>query len=315
MKRDSRYRVWLGLACVVAMPLAVGGLAFADSEDQGNDATGLDEIIVRATRLDKRINEVPAAISVVTRDDIQRGRQQLALDESLAAIPGVFIQSRYNFSRDLRIAIRGFGARSGFGIRGVKILVDGIPESLPDGQGQSDAIDLGSTAQIEVIRGPSSSLYGNASGGVINITSERGPAIPFAETRLTVGEFDYSQVQLKTGGDTGRLNYLVNFSKMDFDGYRAHSQAENTLLNARFVYTINDESELGLVLNATDQPVANDPGGIDLAQAEADPTSARQRNVDFDTGEVERRWRSMPHQRPGEWRHRRPSPERLATPG
>ena len=275
-----------GLAVIIAMPFAAGSIAIAAPSDQGSDETTLDEIVVRATRMEKRIDEIPAAISVVTKKDIQLGRQQLGLDESLAAVPGVFIQSPYNFSRDLRIAIRGFGARSAFGIRGIKIIVDGIPESLPDGQGQSDAIDLGSTEQIEVIRGPSSSLYGNASGGVINITSERGPAIPFVETRLSVGAFDFNQFQLKAGGVTGRLNYLVNLSKMEFDGYRAHSQVENTLLNARFTYAFDDESELGIVLNATDQPVAKDPGGIDLAQAQADPTSARQRNVDFDASEV-----------------------------
>lgn len=286
MRRAYRYWVTPRLVIIAAMPLAVAGIAVAAPPDQDVDTAELDEIEVYATRTHKRISEVPAAISVVTKDDIQRGRQQLALDESLAAVPGVFIQDRYNFSRDLRIAIRGFGARSGFGIRGVKILVDGIPESLPDGQGQSDAIDLGSTERIEVIRGPSSSLYGNASGGVINITSERGPADPFVEMRLSVGEFDFNQVQLKAGGDTGRFNYLVNVSKMEFDGYRAHSETENTLLNARFSYAIDDESELNIVVNATDQPVANDPGGIDLAQAQADPTSARQQNVDFDTGEV-----------------------------
>ncbi|MDH3265482.1 MAG: Plug domain-containing protein, partial [Gammaproteobacteria bacterium] len=150
MRRAYQYWVTPQLAIIAAMPLAVTGIAVAAPSDQDVDTAELDEIKVHATRTQKPIREVPAAISVVTKDDIQRGRQQLALDESLAAVPGVFIQDRYNFSRDLRIAIRGFGARSGFGIRGVKILVDGIPESLPDGQGQSDAIDLGSTERIEV---------------------------------------------------------------------------------------------------------------------------------------------------------------------
>lgn len=275
-----------GSVGIAVMAIAGSGALSAELSEDDTDSSGLDEIIVHATRMDKRIDEVPAAISLISKEDIQRGRQQLGLDESLAAIPGVFIQSPYNFSRDLRIAIRGFGARSNFGIRGVKIIVDGIPESLPDGSGQSDAIDLGSTERIEVIRGPSSSLYGNASGGVINITSERGPADPFVETRLSVGEFDFNQVQIKAGGNTGRLNYLVNLSKMKFDGYREFSETENTLLNARFTYAIDDESELGVVLNATDQPVANDPGGINLADAQADPTQARQQNVDFATGEV-----------------------------
>ena len=286
MKLCNRYRVSSGLAVIAAIPFAAGGIAVADSADQDAATTQPDEIIVRATRTDKRIDDVPAAISVVTKEDIQLGRQQLGLDESLAAIPGLFMQDRYNFAQDLRIAIRGFGARSNFGIRGIKILIDGIPESLPDGQGQSDGIDLGSIEQIEVIRGPSSSLYGNASGGVINISSERGPADPFIETRLSTGEFNFNKVQLKAGGDTGRLNYLVNFSDMQYDGYREHSETENTSLNARFAYAIDDESELGLVFSATDQPLANDPGGVTLEQAQAEPTSARQRNVDFDAGEA-----------------------------
>jgi len=286
MKRDSRYLAWLGLTFIAAMSFAGSGIAVADASDQGTDATKLDEIIVRATRMEKRINEVPAAISVITRDEIQLGRQQIGLDESLSAIPGLFMQDRYNFAQDLRIAIRGFGARSNFGIRGVKILVDGIPESLPDGQGQSDGIDLGSIEQIEVLRGPASSLYGNASGGIINITSERGPVDPFVETRLSFGEFDFQKFQLKAGGNAGRLNYLVNISDMQYDGYRTHSETESTVLNARFVYAIDNESEFGLVLNATDQPLANDPGGITLIQAQSDPTSARQQNIDFDSGEA-----------------------------
>ncbi len=286
MKRDSRKQAWPVLAIIAAMPFAGSSIAVAESSDEGTDAAQLDEIIVRATRMDKRIDEIPAAISVITKDDIQLGRQQLGLDESLAAIPGLFMQDRYNFAQDLRIAIRGFGARSNFGIRGVKILVDGIPESLPDGQGQSDGIDIGSIERIEVLRGPASSLYGNASGGVINITSERGPADPFIETRLSFGEFDFQKFQLKAGGNAGRLNYLLNISDMEFDGYRTHSETENTLLNARFIYEIDNESEFGLVLNATDQPVANDPGGITLTDAQANPTSARQQNVDFDAGEA-----------------------------
>ncbi len=286
LKRDNCFLAWPGLAVIAVILFAGSGIAVADSSYQDPDATQLDEIVVHATRMDKRIDEVPAAISVITKDDIQLGRQQLGLDESLSAIPGLFMQDRYNFAQDLRIAIRGFGARSNFGIRGIKILVDGIPESLPDGQGQSDGIDLGSVERIEVIRGPASSLYGNASGGVINITSERGTADPFVDTRLSFGEFDFNKFQVKVGGEADRLNYLVNISHMKYDGYRDHSQTENTSLNARFVYETDNDAEYGLVFNATDQPVANDPGGVTLIQAQTDPKSARQRNVDFDAGEA-----------------------------
>ena len=281
----SSYRVMPRLIFISAVLFAAAGSAVAQPSGKNSDSGKIDEIVVRATRMDKRIKDIPAAVSVATRNDIQLGRQQLALDEALAFVPGTFIQSRYNFSRDLRIAIRGFGARSGFGIRGIKIIVDGIPESLPDGQGQSDGIDLGSTEQIEVIRGPSSSLYGNASGGVINITSERGPRVPFAETRLWTGDYGFRRYQLKAGGEAGRLNYLFNLSDMKYDGYRRHSETENTSLNARLIYAIDEESELGLVVNVTDQPIAFDPGGVTLEDAEADPRAPRQRNVDFDTGE------------------------------
>ncbi len=286
MKQDKWSQAWPVLAVIAAMLFVGGGVAVAESTDQDPDTTQLDEIVVYATRIDKPIDEIPAAISVITKDDIQLGRQQLGLDESLSAIPGLFMQDRYNFAQDLRIAIRGFGARSNFGIRGVKILVDGIPESLPDGQGQSDGIDLGSIERIEVIRGPASSLYGNASGGVINITSERGPADPFVDARWSFGEFDFNKFQVKIGGEADRLNYLVNISHMKYDGYRDHSETENTTLNARFVYTTDNESEFGLVFNATDQPMANDPGGVTITQAQSDPTSARQQNLDFDAGEA-----------------------------
>lgn len=279
------HRVRPGLFFITAAALASAGNVLAEDTEIAADPSKLDEIIVHATRMEKRIDQVPAAISAISKRDIQLGRQQVGLDESLAAVPGLFMQDRYNFAQDLRIAIRGFGARSNFGIRGVKIIVDGIPESLPDGQGQSDGIDLGSVEQIEVIRGPSSSLYGNASGGVINITSERGPVEPFLEARLSGGEYGFQKFQIKAGGNSGRLNYLVNLSDMKFDGYREHSETENTLLNARFVFAIDDQSEFGVVLNATDQPIANDPGGIDLIQFASAPTTARQQNLDFDAGE------------------------------
>ncbi|NDC89893.1 MAG: TonB-dependent receptor, partial [Bacteroidetes bacterium] len=119
--------------------------------------------------------DTPAAISVIEQDDIQTARQQLTLDESLTRVPGVFLQNAHNFSQAQRISIRGFGARSPFGIRGIRLIIDGVPATMPDGQGNVDEIDLGSASRIEIIRGPSSSLYGTASGGVISIQTEDGP--------------------------------------------------------------------------------------------------------------------------------------------
>ncbi len=277
--RSTRYLAcWLGA-------LLLPGTLIAQQGVQTSTA-GLEEIVVEATRLSRSLDRVPAAVSVVTQDEIQLGRQQLGLDEALTRVPGLFMQNRYNFARDLRISIRGFGARSPFGIRGIKILVDGIPETLPDGTGQVDSIDLGATRQIEVIRGPSSSLYGNASGGVISVTSEDGPEIPYVNARLAIGDYDFQKLQVKTGGQTERMNYFVSLSDTEIDGYRAHSQAENTQLSGRFSFDLGSGSNFLAIVNITDQPISNDPGGINAAQAATDPSSARDRNVTYDTGEA-----------------------------
>ncbi len=252
----------------------------------GANSAELGPIIINATRVEKPVDEIPAAVSVVGQDQIQLGAEQLGLDESLSRIPGLYFQNRYNFAQDLRASIRGFGARSSFGIRGIKIIVDGIPETLPDGQGSVDGIDLGSASRITVIRGPASSLYGNASGGAILVDSEKGTARPFVEIRPTLGDYDFEKLQFKAGGETGRLNYLLNLSDTSIDGYRDHSEYENTQLNGRFEYALAGDSSLLLSLHHTDQPLANDPGGLTAAEVEDDPSQARDRNVDLDAGEA-----------------------------
>jgi len=248
--------------------------------------SGLGPITITPIRVEKSIDEIPAAVSTVGQDKIQLGNEQLGLDESLGGVPGLFMLNRYNFAQDLRASIRGFGARSSFGIRGIKIIVDGIPETLPDGQGSVDGIDIGSAREIAVIRGPSSSLYGNASGGVILIESESGPVDPFVSARTTAGDFGFHNNQLKIGGENGRLNYLVNLSDTSSDGFRDHSEYENTQLNGRFETTIKGGSSLLATLHHTDQPVANDPGSLTVADAELDPEQARAQNVTFDAGEA-----------------------------
>ena len=248
--------------------------------------SGLGPITVTATRVEKNIDEIPAAVSVVGQDDIQLGNEQLGLDESLGGVPGLFMQNRYNFAQDLRASIRGFGARSSFGIRGIKIIVDGIPETLPDGQGSVDGIDLGSAREITVIRGPASSLYGNASGGAILVESEQGPRVPFASGRVSVGEYDFRNAQFKVGGDTGRVNYLLNLSDTSTEGYRDHSDFENTQLNARVETQLEGDSSLLTTLHHTDQPLANDPGGITAEDVDDDRRQARDANENFDAGEA-----------------------------
>jgi iron complex outermembrane receptor protein len=275
----------LCLACCAAAP-TLGSTTAALAQTPAPAQGPLEEIIVTATMLDRPLDRVPAAVSVVTAGDIQDARQQLALDEALSRVPGLFMQNRYNFAQDLRVSIRGFGARAQFGIRGIKVLVDGIPETLPDGQGSVDSIDLGATSQIEVIRGPSSSLYGNASGGVISLTSEGGGAEPYAQVRVAGGKYGYQKAQFKTGGRTDRLDYLISYSDQELEGWRQQSAYKNELLTGRFDVDLGNDRSFLTVINFTDQPVSDDAGGITRAMAESNPRSAWPANVQFAAGEA-----------------------------
>jgi iron complex outermembrane receptor protein len=248
-------------------------------------AEQLEEVVITSTRIENYGLELPASVSLISRDDIQLGRQSLGLDESLGRVPGVFFQDRYNFAQDLRIAIRGFGSRAAFGIRGIKLFEDGIPLTLADGQSGVDDIDLGSTDRIEVIRGPSSSLYGSASGGIISLFSEDGGGSPFLEANVGLGEYNQRKYQLKAGGSLGKLDYMLNGSHLLLDGYRDLSEVEHTMLNSKFGYALDDSSSLTVLFNLVDSPLANDPGGLTLAQVNADPVQAHSRNISSGAGE------------------------------
>jgi iron complex outermembrane receptor protein len=246
----------------------------------------LEEIVVTATRIPVSLESLPFAASSVSGDAVQRGRQQLGLDEALVAVPGLFFQNRYNFAQDLRIAIRGFGARANFGIRGIRIFADDIPQTLPDGQASVDAIDLGSVEQIQVIRGPFSAVYGSASGGVIDIRTQDGPENPFLSGRLNFGSYGYRQGQLKAGGQSGKLNWLGNFTATQLDGYRDHATYKNRLFNSKFRYEFNDSTRLTVVFNAIDSPTADDPGGLNAREVDEDRRQAAPRNLLYDAGEA-----------------------------
>jgi iron complex outermembrane receptor protein len=248
----------------------------------------LEEVVINAARIPLSLSQAPFAVDKLEREQIIRAQTQLGLDESLVGIPGLVLQNRFNFAQDLRISIRGFGARANFGIRGVKILVDGIPETLADGQGGIDSIDLTSIGSIEVLRGPSSSLYGNASGGVIRIESDFDRSDTGIEARLAIGGNGYrkNQVHINGESDNQQLSYIASISRLDIEGYRNHSEHKNTLFNARMRYTFKDDGTLKIAVNHTDQPQANDPGGVSLATLLGDRTAARDRNVALNAGEA-----------------------------
>lgn len=245
----------------------------------------LTPVTINSTRFEIEAIKSPLATTSLSKSFIQRGQNQLSVNESLDAIPGLFALNGNNFSQDLRVSIRGFGARSAFGIRGIKVLVDGIPESTPDGQAQVDNLDLGVLESIEVVRGPSSSLFGNASGGVISFTTQNPTVTPFVEARVAAGSYGLQQYQLKTGQQRGKFGYLLHGIHVKTNGYRDNSGMKNTILNGKFNFQLNEKSELQFLANYANSPQADDPGGINLAQAEEDRRSARDRNLSFMGGE------------------------------
>lgn len=241
----------------------------------------LPDVTVSATRVEKSALKVPASVSTVGRDDIQLGRQQLGLDESLNSVPGLFFQDRYNFAQDLRVAIRGFGARSNFGIRGIRMYADGIPLTMPDGQSNVDELDLGVTDHIEVIRGATSSLYGASSGGVINLYTEDGPETPFVSAGATYGSYNQQHYELKGGGQYQQLNYLLGLSRLNLDGFRDHSKVESNNLNTKLRYDIDSSSALTFTLSLVNQPVSDDAGALTAAEVAGTATQAACRAAGF----------------------------------
>src|SRR5713226_1071155 len=165
-----------------------------------------DTVVVTATRAPQPSLEIPASIDRIYGDELREGRQQVNLSESLGRVPGIVVQNRQNYAQDLQISSRGFGSRSTFGVRGIRLIADGIPATMPDGQGQAATFALGSAERIEVLRGPFSALYGNAAGGVIAVETMDGPEVPTGEASLLLGSYQTRRSALKFGGQSGAVN-------------------------------------------------------------------------------------------------------------
>ncbi|MBW5540683.1 TonB-dependent receptor [Klebsiella pneumoniae] len=232
-------------------------------------AQAADEQTMVVTAAPTTVSELdtPAAVSVVNGDEMRQAAPRVNLSESLGAVPGLQVQNRQNYAQDLQLSIRGFGSRSTYGVRGLRIYVDGIPATMPDGQGQTSNIDIGSVDTIEVLRGPFSALYGNSSGGVINVTSQTGTQPPTVEASSYYGSFGTWHYGMKAtgavgdGSHAGDVDYTVSTNRFTTHGYRDHSGARKNLANARLGGRINDVSKLTLLLNSVDIK-ANDAGGL-----------------------------------------------------
>jgi iron complex outermembrane receptor protein len=236
-----------------------------------------DAVTVTATRVERPSLEVPAAIDRVDAETIRWAKPQVNLSEALGRVPGISVHNRYNYAQDLQVTSRGFGSRSTFGIRGLRLLADGIPASFPDGQGQVSHFDLGSAEAIEVLRGPFSVMHGNAAGGVVQIFTERGA--PGVSGEFLAGGLDTLRGALKLGGE----NWVVSTARFRTGGWRDHSAALREHLNAKTVLAAGSDTRLTLVANAFASPEAQDPMGLTRAEMEANPRQVSAAALAFDT--------------------------------
>lgn len=265
---------------LLALPLASAGGQQDSTRTDSTRAARLPDIAVTVTRQTAPLSRIPASISVLNREALTRGRATLGLDEALADVPGVHVANRYNASLDQRLSIRGFGSRSSFGMRGLRLVLDGVPQTLPDGQGQLSNLDLASVDRIEILRGASSALYGNAAGGVLQFSTvlpeERGFTQSF---RAQGGTFDTRKWHFLSGFRSDATVASLAVSRMEIDGFRDHSSADQRQVTARLLHDITSRWQLGFRVAVADAPEAKNPGALTAAEAASTPSAAAPNNV------------------------------------
>ncbi len=234
----------------------------------------LSDVVISASRTEQRSFDTPASINTIDRATIQDAGPQVNLSESLNRVPGLTILNRQNYAQDLQVSIRGFGARSAFGIRGIRLLIDGIPATTPDGQGQGSSISLPSTERIEVLRGPLALMYGNSSGGVIQAFTREAPEKPEFGAQLYTGSFGMHRSDWQYAGRVGDVGLVADYSTFDIGGYRANSKAERKQFNGKLSFDANEKTHVNMVFNQFDMPLAQDALGLTAAQMAADPKQA-----------------------------------------
>ena len=245
----------------------------------------LENVVVKSTRINTIQRQVPLSVTLKSFNEDKNFSSQSSFSDFIKNTPGVFTTSSNNFSQDMRISIRGFGARSAFGIRGIKLIVDGIPETTPDGQSQLDNLPLGLISNIEILRGPNANLYGNSSGGVISINTLTNPNDKFYRTSGIFGAYQYQSIQRTRVLDWKNSNLIIHYDKRRSNGYRDQSNYKTSILNLKYINQLDQSNKIVWQINYTDSPYAYDPGGLKLSEVEDNRRQARKNNIDYDTYE------------------------------
>lgn len=252
----------------------------------------LDSVVVTGSRVEHSSFDLPAAIDVVDADRIGADQARVNASEALAAVPGINVQNRQNYAQDLQISSRGFGARSAFGVRGIRLISDGIPASMPDGQGQAATFNLDRAERIEVLRGPMTAVYGNQAGGVIQMFTPDGKGTPTVEGNFSAGSYGTWKADLSTQGEVGGVGYVIDASRFATEGYRDHSSAERDQTMAKLTFRPSQDGKLTLIASTFRQD-AQDPQGLAWAAYQTNPRSVAQPVLDFNTR------KSIDHQQGG----------------
>ena len=258
-------------AHLIRLPLVTALLAAFASPVLAQSAAPMSVVVVSGSRTEQESFDLPAAVSVVDAERIQAGQPRVNLSESLVAVPGIVVQNRQNYAQDLQVSSRGFGARSSFGVRGVRLIADGIPATMPDGQGQAATFNLDMAERIEILRGPFSALYGNHSGGVIQLFTRDGQDPPSAELSVTGGSDGLRKTDLSAQCKAGAVGYVLDASRFETDGYRAHSAATRDQAYAKLTLPTGRDGKLTVVANSLEQDDTQDPLGVSWATFQRDP--------------------------------------------
>jgi iron complex outermembrane receptor protein len=271
-------------AVLAAAALAALQAAAQTPQPIAGDEPTLREVVVTPTPgVAQQAFDTPASVDVVPGATVRNGQLQINLSESLARVPGVVALNRQNYAQDLQVSVRGYGARSTFGVRGLRLFSDGIPATAPDGQGQISHFDLATADRIEVLRGPFSSLYGNSSGGVISIFTADGLPGRQLEASSAFGSDGIRRHNARFAGEEGAWNWNLSATHFETDGWRDHSAAQRRGFNGKLRYKPGADTRLTLVANAVDMPDVQDPLGLTRAEFEANPRQASPAALLFNT--------------------------------
>ncbi|MGE0556482.1 MAG: TonB-dependent receptor family protein [Gemmatimonadales bacterium] len=264
------------------LALLLGGLGLlqepARPAPATQDTVRLETIDVSVTRSEQPARRVPATVQVLDSADLRRGRLLVGIDEALGQLPGIVVTNRFNPSLDQRLVIRGAGSRASIGVRGIKLLIDGLPQTLPDGQSQLSNLDLGLVSRVETLSGSASALYGNASGGVVSFTTEI-PQGTVARARLAGGSFGTSRASVVLGASRGRLSGLVAANRYRSDGFRDHSRTESRQLTLSGNAVLGSNWLLRTRYFLTSSPQAENPGALTAAELAVRPDTASRNNI------------------------------------